>query len=364
MVHIIALVLIPIALAFVLRRVWDQEIGVKEFIVMLIAPAVIMVGAYQWAKYASLESIENWNGRIAAKTHGTQGCCHCRQVCQTCTTRDSKGNTSTYSCNCVTVCDHSHDYWWALEVTTGDRLNVRTCEPDKDDVPQLWTDARIQEPASVPHTYRNYLKADPDSLLVRGAPARYVDMLPDFPHVHNLYRVNKVLSLGVLIAREWQAGLEEINADLGAQRQVDITIVVTSVNDPTFADAVERRWLYGPKNALIIVLGVPEGQRTIAWARVVTISRVEELKIELRDRLTGMSLDEPAKALELIAASVGTKFVRTPMSEFEYLAAAATPSTGWLVFLYILDVAGSLLLGYMFSQSDPFNENWNRRYRF
>ncbi|MCX6780520.1 MAG: hypothetical protein NT003_00145 [Candidatus Magasanikbacteria bacterium] len=349
--------IIAIALAFASKKIWGQDIGVKELVVLLILPALIMIGAFEYAKYDSLESVENWNGRITEKTHGTQGCCHCRQVCDTC--RDSKGNSS--SCNCKTVCDHIFDYYWGLNVSTGDNLSVRTCEPFESNEPELWTRAVIGEPASVPHTYTNYLKADPDSLLVRGAQARYLDMIPDFPHVYRLYHVNKVLALGVEVDRVWQAGLEEMNADLGAQKQVDVTVVVTKVNDPTFADAVETRWLYGPKNAIIIVLGVPEGQRQIQWARVVTISRVEELKIELRDGLMKLSIDEPEKALALIRQTVDAKFTRTHMSEFEYLASAATPSTGWLVFLYILDIAGSLALGYVFSQTDPFKENWGRR---
>lgn len=360
MAHLIILVIIAIAAAFALRRVWHREIQPKEFCVMLVAPALIMVGAYQYAKYNSMESVEHWNGRITEKTHGTQGCCHCRQVCQTC--RDSKGNS--YSCNCVTVCDHAFDYWWALEVSTGDRLSVRTCEPYAMRVPRLWADAVIGEPASVPHSYTNYLKADPDSLLMRSAEVRYLDMLPDFPSVYDLYRVNKVVALGVPIDVAWQHGLMELNANLGWKKQVDITVVVTSVNDPAFADAVEHRWLYGPKNALIVVLGVPEGQRAIKWARVITISRVESLKIELRDRLTGMSLDDPDKAIALIGSLVEEKFARTPLEEFEYLVTAATPSTGWLVVLYLFDLLGCLGLGYAFSQTDPFNEErrWSRYY--
>jgi hypothetical protein len=43
----------------------------------------LMGGGYMVARYAKTVDTEIWNGRIAAKDAGTQGCCH------------------SYSCNCI-----------------------------------------------------------------------------------------------------------------------------------------------------------------------------------------------------------------------------------------------------------------------
>lgn len=173
------------------------------------------------------------------------------------------------------------------------------------------------------------------------------------------------MALGVAVPEAWETGLRELNADLGALRQVDVTAVFTTSSDPEFADAIEQKWVYGPKNGLILVVGLAADHKTFAWVRVVTISRVEALKVALRDGLTGLTLADANKALPLIRRQITDRFRRTPMSEFEYLASAAAPSAGVLAGLYGLALALCVGLLVLAHREDFFGDSsFDRRGKY
>lgn len=348
MLYLLGLLIIPLLVGGAMFLIYKTTITWKEFLLMEVASIAVLVGGFFFARWGALQDVEHWNGRITKKNHGTMHCCHCRQEC---CGRDKKGN-----CNCWReVCAHTHDYYWSLSVSTGDTVVVEDCEPWASSVPKAWTNARIGEPASVAHRFTNYLLADPDSLMHEGAHEEFLNQVPNFPRIHGHYKVNKVIPHGVNLSKQWELGLREMNADLGASKQVDITLLVTKVADPAFAEAVEVKWMYGPKNALIIVAGSPKG-KTFEWVRVVSLSRVERLKIELRDKLQGMSLTDPEAGLSMIRKLVSAHFERTPMAEWEYLASSAKPKTWMIILLYILGFVGSVALGFVMHTKDVFGD--------
>jgi len=346
---ILLLLLVPLAVAAGSFIYFRRTITVLEFLLQLGLSVAIAVGGWFLMRANSLKSVEHWNGRITAKNKGTESCCHCHTVCDA---TDKDGNcTSSHE-----ECDHFNDNWWSLDVSTGDRIR-HGCE-GRDRPPGWWSKATIGEAASIEHSYTNYLKADPDSLLHHSADPKDLQSLPPFPKVHGKYHVSKVVTHGSARApRSWQSQLMELNADIGARKQVDITVVLTSRSDPEWAYALEAGWLYGPKNALIVVMGT-DGSK-INWARVVTISDVEELKIELRDELPGRALTDP-DLISDIGRAVQAKFHRKPMADFDYLLSAAAPK-GWrLVGLYLLVLLVSLGLTIFMHANDVFGERRSR----
>lgn len=341
------MLLIPVAIAALAAWKLPETITWKEFLLQLAAQTLLIVAGYYIAKYQSLSSVEHLNGRITNKTHGPQGCCHCRTVCDA---RDKKGNcTSSHE-----VCSHIVDYRWDLVTSVGS-INIDKCEPSASNVPTAWAQARVGESATVESSYQNYLKGDDQSLLVHKELSQF--QVPSFPEVYGFYKVNPVMGPA---PADWQDAFRDINADLGASKQVDVTMLVTTVQDPTYAQAVESKWLYGPKNSLNIVIGVLDG--SITWARVVTISKVEDLKIYLRDELQGKKLTDDIPGI--VRAAVKERFHRTAMAEYEYLARNAVPSTRWLIGLYILGILVAVGLAYLMDRHDIFGEEGRRGFRF
>ena len=351
MIDLLGPMLVPAVVACVAHFGWRAKISWKEALVQLGASSALVLVVFLAARYGSVSSIEHLNGRVSDKDSGTESCCHCESVCDS---RDSKGScTSSH-----TECDHSRDYWWSVKIDLGesDHEIEDGCNGD-DDPPTWWSSARVGEPGSVEHSYTNYLLADPQSLFShRTAKAEHLDVVPKWiPEIREKFRTDKVLAHGVAKPAWLEREVAELDAELGPSKQVDVIIYLTDSDDPEFAEAVEQRWVYGPKNALVVVLGISEGNM-IAWARAVTFSKVEALKIEIRDGLPGTTL---SAAMPKIRGWVDEHWDRTPMADYEYLMSAASPSGWWLFLVYFVAIASSVGIAIYFHHEDVFgDERW------
>ena len=312
---LLPLLLVPLV---IMGGFWVSNRGtftVMEFFLLEGIMVLLILGGFQAARYGAVHDTELWNGHITKKYEGTEGCCHCRSVCDS-TDKDGKCTSSH------TECDHVWDSWWSLDVSTGDTIH-EGCSGSWSD-PTWWTNAYVDEPASVPHGYTNYLLADPESVLLQHADMDgYTGKAPVYPKVYGRYKVTRILPGGTNAPTdEWDTALDEMNDRLGNAKQVNIIVVATRNLSPSYADMIEVEWLYGKKNDVIFVLGAPDGD-TIEWAKVVTISNVEMLKLTARDEMPGMKLSDVEGTAGYIEGLVESRFERTPMAEYEYLWASA-----------------------------------------
>ena len=310
------------------RRATLKELAILEGVMLL-----LLAGGWTLARWDAIRDTELWNGRITDKISGTQGCCHCEDICLV---EDDEGNCTLSH----EVCEHNQDYWWSLEISTGDSVSAESCS-GSNIPPAAWRRARIGEPAVVRHRYNNYLLADPDSVLLeqhRAAPSAEV---PAYPHAHSLYRARRALGVGPELSDAWNTALDELNADLGADKQVNVILVVTHRADPAYADAVARDWLFGKKNDAILVVGAPEGS-TIAWARAVALGNPVTLDVMAQELLPGHDLADVPTTSAVIRRLVAEHFERKPMAEYAYLWASARPGPYNTVALYVFAVLGSL----------------------
>jgi hypothetical protein len=158
-----------------------------------------------------------------------------------------------------------------------------------------------------------------------------------------------------------------MNADLGKKKQVNIILVITNADDSAYIHALEEAWLGGKKNDFVVVIGTPHHPK-IKWVRVMSWTRVEELKIAVRDRLQELgTLDKRDEILAVIREEVAAKFVRRPMADFEYLNAEIRPPTWALILIAALGIVVSVVLSIVFYIYDPFGHDrprfrrWRRR---
>lgn len=346
------LLLIPFVIGAITYFAFNATITAKEYVLMVVVSGLVGVGGYEIAKWGAMQDTEHWNGRITAKRDGGRSCCHCTTVCDS---RDEDGTcTSSHE-----ECQHniSGDWYWLLDVSTGDTLGNSCIHQSS--APSWYSKAYKGEPAAVERRYTNYLKADLDSLLT-PASEKYIQSVPSFPSIHGVYKVDRVISRDVPVPPSFNAELDEMNARLGSTYQIDVLVLLTKNKDPDFARSVEAKWMYGPKNAVTIVMGVPDG-KTIEWARVITLSRVERMKIEMRDGLPGMSLADPT-IFGFIENEIKTQYKRTPMGEFEYLASDVEPTTGMTIFLYIFNLLVVIGMAYWMHKEDVFGRRKLRRW--
>ncbi|HTK05340.1 MAG TPA: hypothetical protein VL500_07165 [Candidatus Eisenbacteria bacterium] len=336
-----------------------KELIAQEFVVVLF----IVVG-YLIALHAQTSDTEIWNGVIASKTAGRERCCHtyscdCHQVCS--------GSGKDRHCHqeCDTCYHHGGrktgwdgDLTWDASSSNGEHVYHDGCNSPGSSPPARWNAIVVGEPTAVEHSYTNYIKGNPDTILRRsGARERFASRIPAYPEVYDYYRADRFLAVGVGVPelRRMNARLSEINATLGAPKQVNVTVIVVNEGDQAYLEGLREAWLGGKKNDLVVVIGAPDFPR-IAWAGVMSWTRNEEVKLAIRDRIAGMETFDGDAVLGIVAEEVRAKFVRRPMADFEYLRSTIEPPSWACWLLFILGCLASLGLTWYFWVADPFGD--------
>jgi len=359
--HLIILLLIAIGVPATLHIIQKKQFTFKEFVVQALVISLLIFGGYQMSKWNSMSDTEYHNGRVSAKEHFNRSCSHSYECNCTCISYDENLDCTFEICD--TCYDHNRDYFWDLGFTTGDNVRVETCGDCRGKEVPLWDKAYIGEPATIPHSYTNYLLADPESLLETKGVAEQFSSLPNHPEGFGLYKANRFVSTDVTVhdTQAWNDGLAEINADLGAKKEVTISVVATYTKDPMFSKGLEEKWLFGDKNDLTYVFGVDD-KNQVAWARVVSFSAIPELRVRVRNEAPGLNLNDVQNSLSYIRATTNQYFERTSMETISYLKSASKPSPGGLALLYVLTILSTGFAAAYFLNEDPFYSRI-RRYR-
>lgn len=331
---LLLLLIVPVCWPVISRYVFGNEITPQEVLVQIGATCIFVAGAWYAGQFGALHDTEVWNGSVVDKDQVKVSCehsytCNCITTCS--------GDPPTCTTICQTCYEHSYDWDWRVYTTVGE-LNIARIDRRGTDRPPRWSAVKLGEPASLPHSYTNYIKAVPDSLFGK----RNVDLtrynIPSYPQVYDYYRYNRVLSVTAVdttFTGELNTKLNTELKTLGAKKEVNLIVVFTD-SDPSYAYALESSWIGGKKNDVIVVVGVAD--TGVEWADVITLgmnSGNELLGITLSDALTGMTLDNAGDFGYTIVSTVEEHFDRKPMRDFEYLKDDIQPPT-WLLILIIV----------------------------
>jgi len=208
--------------------------------------------------------------------------------------------------------------------------------------PPRWEAVKIGEPASVPHSYVNYIKAVPESVLNVGVglSEEAKAQVPPYPEVYDYYRVNRVISsVGSIPVLGLNTIVSERLRTLGAKHQVDVAVVITDKSN-AYGRVVQNAWLGGKKNAAVIVLGMnKESPKKIDWVYVFSWSKNKIFDVKLRDDIQEIGVYDELRIANAISDNIEKLFKRRSMKDYEYLKDQIEPPT-WSVVL-------ALLLGFL-----------------
>lgn len=340
----------------------SYRITLKEFFALVGVVVVLVGGGYGIGYVASREAAtrdyEIWNGRIVKKEKERVSCEH-SYACNPHPCMCDKDGCQT----CWDTCyEHANDWDWAFYTSNAERVEIARIDRRGSYEPPRFTKIRMGDPTALTHSYTNYIKGNPWSILRRqGLAERFKDLIPPYPiKIYDYHYADRFLSRGVGGLPEgavafWNKDLMELNADVGKKKEVNIIIVAVGAGDSSFLHALEEAWLGGKKNDVVVILGVTD-YPVIEWARVMSWTRAEELKISLPDLLKDAgSLEKREEILGAIRSETERLFVRTPMKEFEYLLAGIQPPFWVFVLLSVMGIAASTLLTIYFYKEDPFD---------
>jgi len=359
---LLILLAIPLLVAAVGFFLSKGKLNWLEALVQAAAGMLLMGGGYMAARYVKTTDVEIWNGRIASKDFGEQGCCHsyscnCIPVCSS----DGKGNTSCHDV-CSTCYRHSHDLYWSAKTTNGEVVVNDTCNPPSSFPPEEWKRISIGDPTAIEHMYINYIKGLPGKFFRRPwLVDKYRSKLPAYPRVHG-HSVNRflmtVLGESIPDVTNLEKRLAELNADLGRVRQVNIIVVVTGEKSSEYVDALAEAWLGGKKNDLIVVVGVPTFPN-IEWVKVISWTDVREVRDGIEQRVARMGDFNGDRLLSIVRDEAGSKFQRRHMGDFRYLLKEIEPPMWAFLLLATLGLLVSGGLQAWFWSRNPFG----RRFR-
>jgi len=320
-----------------------------EALIQVGVVGALIVGGYYLTRWGGVQDYELWNGRIASKPWGTTSCCHSYECnChEECSTNDKKERVCKRVCQ--TCYRHSSDYYHDAYTSNGERVYHSGCDQTS---PSDWSAIRIGDPTVVEHRYTNYIQADPDEV-IRAATKHFDAKLPAYPEIVSGWKARRFLFVGIVSPEGMQLdyALDEINADLGASKQVNLIVVVVDEADPAYFDALVEDWLGGKKNDVVLVIGAPKFP-AIGWSRVMAWNEAtggeDELKGAIAARVQALGTFDGKAILGILREEVERGYKRQSFTKFEYLMARARPP-GWAVaLLFGLGLGLSSLLQWFF----------------
>lgn len=355
MINFLLLMVIPVLVALATLIIFNNRVTWFEFLGQVAIVGVLVASGIGISYHNRVADTEIWNSKITQRASEHVSCSHSYSC--NCTT-DSKGHRS-----CSTCYEHAYDVDWFVSTSSGEKSVINRIDRQGLDMPPRWAKAFIGEPFASEHSYTNYIKVNPDSVLLggRGDIVRFSKFIPEYPTVSDYYRTNHVFTRGLqLDLKPWEWLIQETNKELGPVKQVNIILILAGTNDPKMVLALKDAWLGGKKNDVVVVIGSADGH-VIDFVDVLSWCPKASFKIKLRDAIQDIgTLDKRDEIVYAIKSGVGTDFTRMHMKDFAYMTRSFQPSREAMYWLLALGVISSLGLA-VWSVINDINPNEGMR---
>lgn len=349
-------ILLSVAVFGWLRKKERIDIAIKAASANFVVCVLILLVGFYGSRAAATSDVEIWNGQVVSKDrqHGEyQRSYDCR--CRT-ETRGSGKDARTERV-CDTCYEDRYTVTWTCQTTIGN-YTIEALDKSSRSVyntpdPARFASIQPGDPVAKRSSYTNYVQAVPESLFKPSSEslrAQFANLVPAYPDaVYDFYRLDRFLTPGhsVADAAQWNEDISKLLRELGPRKQVNAIVVVAKTSDANYEFALRDAWDGANKNDVVLVIG-SETWPKIDFVRVLTWSKAEMFKIELRDSVLALNEVSREPVLGLLAAQINKNFERRQMAEFEYLEAEIDPPSWviWTVLALMLCVSGGLIFAF------------------
>ena len=342
----------PLVWPWIAKMIWPHKISWQEMAINVGVILLLTVTLYAISVGSQTKDYEVWNGQTTGKERKKVSCehsyrCNCVTSCS--------GSGSSRSCTeiCQTCYDHSYDISWFINTTIGD-IYVRRVDRQGLDEPQRYTRSELEEPASKLKHFTNYVKAVPESIFNTSEAQiqKYQNLIPKYPDtIYDYHHIDRAIAVGVNVPdiKQWSNDISNMLRVLGAKKKANVVVLFVNAPDSDYIYALERAWIKGKKNDLIVVIGTTNYPE-INWARVIGWSKNETVKIEIRDGIQELEKLDRISVMSIIESSISgsSEPIRREMEEFKYLEDQIEPPMWTLIAIFLLGLFGSIGLSYHF----------------
>lgn len=343
MINFLILFFVPLVIAIVAHLVLHKnvswiDVGIQTGIVALFIGVSLTI-----CYYSKIQDTEIWNGQITNKSTYHVSCSH-SYSCNCYYTTDSKGNSTEH---CSTCYEHNYDVDWRLDSNTGESILISRIDRQGTEMPDRWAKAYIGEPFSSVHHFENYIRANPDSVLLgtTGDVDKYKQWIPNYPdEVYDYYRHNSVINMGVpnLDLNVWNWLIANDNKILGPSKQANIILIFVPLSNRDYIAALKDVWIGGKKNDIDIIIGSKDGHN-IDFVDVMSWTTNPAFKVQLKNEISDIgTLDQRDKINSVIFNTSKDKFVRLHMKDMKYLMRSYQPSRKSMIIIFVISIIFSI----------------------
>lgn len=353
-IELLLFLAIPIVIILISRYKFPRRISYKEMGIQFSIISILVIIVYTTGIASMSHDVEIFNGVVTSKDR-----LHDEYEdpydCMCMTSKD--GITS-----CQTCYETRYTVDWFANSSVG-RINFKSLDTSSKSVyltpdPILYKKCIIGEPASIEHPYENYILAVPDSLFNNKIiDPEFASKIPNYPRVFNLYHINRVLNVDSDISSKEVYDLNKYISNylriLGGNKEVNVIVILTEIDDPNYRFSVEASWLGGNKNDVIVIIGL-DGH-TITWSDTITWalnSGNEHFQVNMRDNIMLTGEFDVATISNVTQRTILEYYDRPTMKSFEHIKDDIEPPTYMMIIMFIVSVFGSVGLSYYFYRNE------------
>lgn len=369
------ILLIPVVVALIARWKFNHSINWLEAAAQIVIVSIVVSIVFFAGRYSQMYDTEIWNGEVTSK-HRDQDYWLESYECNCITTCSGSGSNESCTTTCSTCYRDHYTVDWYLTSNIESKIQLKYLDWEskkvyKEPDPKSYKDAYVGEPCALEHGYTNYIKAVPESLFNpedSNKIEQFADLIPSYPEVYGEYHVDRVLTMGMgghLQLKKWNDYLGDKVKKLGPKKQVNVILVIVNTDNQMYRYALERAWLGGKKNDVIVILGVADYPK-ISWADTITLGQNAGnslMTVTMRDDLMKIgTIEDYVPIIDTIGRVVDQKFDRKPMADYEYLKDSIEPPTWVVILAFVLSFVLSGILTWVFHVYDPFDIDYRRNY--
>jgi hypothetical protein len=342
------------------------------FIPLISLPGMLLVLlAFAISFGSAVHDTEIWSGVVTSKERKHDS--YTRSYdCNCSTTTVGSGKDARTVTTCQTCVENHYTVKWTCNSTIG---TYKIAEEDSTSQsvyrlpdPPRWLQIKPGDPAAKTHSYTNYVQAVPDSLFKPSSDTlktKFARLVPAYPDtIYDLYKIDRFVSPGFnfVDVAAWNQDISNMLRELGSKKQVNVIVVVVKTNDPNYMYALRDAWEGANKNDVVVLIGSEDGVK-IEWTDVISWTKKELFKIELRDNLMALGTIDRTKIMPVIEAQIVKNFERRHMSEFKYLSSEIEPPAWALWVLGVVLSAAYAILAFNITGKNRFmNFNFPRKF--
>lgn len=371
--------IIPFLAAVVLYFWFRHKTTWFEFLAPIAASTIIIFSFKGCSEYVQTQDTEYWGGTLEKAEYYEEWSEWIEQTCECCCD-DEGNNCTTYDCSYEQV----HRAYWEVTSSTGEKVRISPaefrrlakkfgnkrrvelnrdycCGNDGDKYVTKWQGEKdLHECVVTKHTYENRVQA---SHSVFNYPEvseeeKKTYKLYEYPKIYDDYKQRCILGNGDATKDQAEKDLQYLNATLGGKKQVKVFILLFEDLPRQAGSKQEAYWKNGNKNELVITIGIDKN-KNVNWCHVFSWTEVQEVKIEIRNFVSGMDRLNLQKIVDFAYNEIETKWDRKEFADFAYLDVPMTSSQ--LLWLFIITFIVNCIVSYLMVNNDLDPVVTNRR---